>query len=183
MLQLYVAVSNNKWKTFYHSYTHIKNRIAKGNFHMDAEKRNTTLFNCHIVQPGLASGQNEVFYMLAILYLQSLVVMLTLSFSLSPALNNLSCNATPGAVLNLLLLAEGPRSINKPRENNGLTQWASYQNCYILEGTGRRALHFLCYCRESSIIVILHFYSSHFHPRSLFSFPYFPSLLLIPLSH
>lgn len=42
-----------------------------------------------------------------------------LALSLSSALNNLSCNATPGAVLNLLLLAEGPGNINKLRETMG----------------------------------------------------------------
>lgn len=75
---------------------------------------------------GLVSGQNvqiisasvsaslSVFYVLAILYLQSLSVSYLLF--LSSALNNLSCNATPGSVLNLLLLAKGPRNINKPRE-------------------------------------------------------------------
>lgn len=51
---------------------------------------------------------------IAILYLQS--ILLSYLLTLSSALNNLSCNATPGAVLNLLLLAEGPGNINKPRE-------------------------------------------------------------------
>lgn len=47
-------------------------------------------------------------------FIVSLVVILALS--LTSALNKLSCNATPGAVLNLLLLAEGPCNINKLRE-------------------------------------------------------------------
>lgn len=42
-----------------------------------------------------------------------------LAHPLSCALNNLSCNATPGAALDLLLLAKGPSNINKPERNNG----------------------------------------------------------------
>lgn len=56
----------------------------------------------------------SVFYVPAILYLQSLLLSHLLSFT--SALNNLSRNATPGAVLNLLLLAESPCNINKLRK-------------------------------------------------------------------
>lgn len=90
------------------------------------KKRITDPHNATLFIFGLVSGQNvqiisasvsaslSVFYVLAILYLQSLSVSYLLF--LSSALNNLSCNATPGSVLNLLLLAKGPRNINKPRE-------------------------------------------------------------------
>ena len=101
--------------------------------------------------PDCVSASLSVFYVLAILYLQSLLSSYLLS--LTSALNNLSCNATLGAVWNLLLLAEGPRNINKPKETMGPPEWASLQNCCAVEGTGRPALHFLCYWRESSVIV------------------------------
>ena len=70
-----------------------------------------------LFQPAHSFFPLSVFYVPAILYLQSLL--LSYLLSLSSALNNLSCNATPGAVLNLLLLAEGPGNINKPRETMG----------------------------------------------------------------
>lgn len=79
---------------------------------------------------------------------------------LSAALHNLSCNAAPGALLNLLLLAGRPGSINKPWEtmerlNEHHTRIVAHH-----EGTGRPrpppSLHFLCHRRESSIIILLH---------------------------
>ena len=116
----------------------------------------------------------------AILYIQSLSFLYSLSLSPPSALNNLSCNATPGAVLNLLLLAEGPRNINKLRENNGRPEWASYQNCCTLRGggAGRRALHFLFYCRESSIFSV-----SILHISIPVRFSHFPTFLPCYLYH
>lgn len=111
---------------------------------------------------------------LSLLHLQS--IFLSYWRALPSALDNLSCDAAPGAVLNLLLLAGGPGNINKPQET---MDWLNEHHTRIVthqKGTGRRPLHFLCYCRESSIIILLHFYSPCFHPHLLFSFPHFPSL-------
>lgn len=98
--------------------TYKENRIANANFHMDTENRKTNLrsHKCHFIPSALEIGQNvqiswalsisaslSVFYVLAILYLQSFLF--SYLQSLSSALNKLSCNATPGAVSNVLLLA------------------------------------------------------------------------------
>lgn len=114
-------------------------------------------------------------HLVSISHFQS--IFLSHSLALSSALHNLSCNAAPGALLNLLLLAGRPGNINKPGEtmerlNEHHTRIVAHH-----KGTGRRRLHFLCHRRESSIIILLHFYSPCFHPHLRLSFPHFPSLL------
>lgn len=118
-------------------------------------------------------------HLVSILHFQS--ISLSYSLALSSPLDNLSCNAAPGALLNLLLLAGRPGNINKPREtmerlNEHHTRIVAHH-----KGTGRRPPHFLCHCRESSTIILLHFCSSCFHPHLLHSFPHFPSLLTYTL--
>lgn len=114
-------------------------------------------------------------HLVSISHFQS--IFLSHSLALSSALHNLSCNAAPGALLNLLLLAVRPGNINKP---GGTMEQLNEHHTRIVahhKGTGRRPPHFLCHRRESSIIILLHFYALRFHPHLLLSFPHFPSLL------
>lgn len=113
-------------------------------------------------------------HLVSISHFQS--IFLSRSLALSSVLHNLSCNAAPGALLNLLLLAGRPGNINKPGEtmerlNEHHTRIVAHR-----KGTGRRPPHFLCHRRESSRIILLYFYSPCFHPHLLLSFPHFPFL-------
>lgn len=113
--------------------TKIKNVQMRGDagtsgMHRADEQKNGTRFNVMGLCLTCVSGRSHqaacfqphisaslsLFYVPAILYSQS--ILLSYVHVLPSALSNLSCNATPGAVLNLLLLAEGPGNINKPSE-------------------------------------------------------------------
>lgn len=111
-----------------------------------------------------------VSYVLAVLYLQSFVVTLALSLSLASPLNNLSYNATPGAVLNLLLLAEILRCINKLRETmDGLNK---HHSRIVIYQKGQEDMHFTFYRIQRN------FYNRY----SLFLFFMFPSLFSFLIS-
>lgn len=117
----------NLWSNVFivfHLYEAVSNRTKQRTEQLKLKAGHRKLqilghINATLFIMGLVSGQNvqiisasvsaslSVFYVLAILYSQSLS--LSYLLFLSSALNNLSCNATPGAVLNLLLLAKGPR--------------------------------------------------------------------------
>lgn len=114
-------------------------------------------------------------HLVSISHFQS--IFLSYSLALSSALDNLSCNAAPGALLNLLLLAGRPGNINKPGETMERLNEHHTRIVARHKGTGRRPPHFLCHRGESSIIILLHFYSPSFHPHLLLSFPHFPSSL------
>lgn len=88
--------------------------------------------------------------------LRACCLVLTVAFvvilarSLSFALNNLSCNATLGSALNLLLLAESPCNINKLRET--MERLNKHHTRIVTKQKGKEDMHFIFYAIADKVL-------------------------------